>query len=99
MVALAPTFPSGPSRLLPLLTEHCRHDLPALHAVLAGGGLPGLAEWFDSRRCSVAERIVLVRELFGASCAWSRAADLVARMRGAGFPGASGGDADLHRIA
>ncbi|MGO4649323.1 nucleotidyl transferase AbiEii/AbiGii toxin family protein [Nocardia sp. 2YAB30] len=83
VVALAPTFPSGRSRLLPLLTEHCRNELPALRAVLASDGMPGLAERFADSHHSVAERIVLIRELFGANCSLSRAADLVARLPGA----------------
>lgn len=99
VVALAPAFPSGPDRLLPLLTEHCRHELPALRTVLASAGLPGLADRFADSRYSVAERIVLVRELAGASCSLGRAADLVARLPGAGASGAFGGHGDPHRIA
>lgn len=96
VVALAPTFPSGPSRLLPLLTEHCRHELPALRAVLASDGLPGLTRRFADSQYSVAERIVLVRELSGTHCSLSRAADLVSRLPGAAVPGGGG---DPHRIA
>ncbi|MGW5752260.1 nucleotidyl transferase AbiEii/AbiGii toxin family protein [Nocardia rhamnosiphila] len=96
VVALAPTFPSGPGRLLPLLTARCRHELPALRAVLASDGMPGLADWFTDSQCSIAERIVLVRELSDTSCSLSRAADLVARLPDAG---ATGRQADPHRIA
>jgi hypothetical protein len=96
VVALAPTFPSGPRRLLPLLTEHCRHELPALRAVLTSGGVAGLAECFADAQYSVAERIVLVRELSDPCCSLCRAADLVARLPGAGAPGGQG---DPHRIA
>ncbi|RJO72560.1 hypothetical protein D5S18_22615 [Nocardia panacis] len=96
VVALAPTFESGPSRLLPLLTEHCRHELPALREVLSCDGMTGLARWFADSRHSVAERIVLVCELFGASCSMSQAADLVARLPADRIPG---GHADPRQIA
>ncbi|WP_328396855.1 nucleotidyl transferase AbiEii/AbiGii toxin family protein [Nocardia sp. NBC_00416] len=68
VAALAPIFPSGSSRLLSLLTEHCRHEVPALRAVLGSDGMPGLAEWLSAGQYSMVERIVLVREIFGASC-------------------------------
>jgi len=96
VVALAPTFESGQGRLLPLLTEHCRHELPALHEVLSSDGITGLARSFADSRHSVAERIVLVRELFGAGCSLSRAADLVAQLPADRTPG---GHADPHHIA
>ncbi|WP_216895447.1 hypothetical protein [Nocardia alni] len=44
--ALAPTFPSGPSQLLSLLTEHCVHELPALRTVLDSKGVVAAARWF-----------------------------------------------------
>jgi hypothetical protein len=96
VVALAPTLSSGPSRLMSLLTEHCRHELPALRTVLVSDGMPGFTEWLAESQYSVAERIVLVRELFGVSWSFSRVADLVARLPGAE---AFGGRGDPHRIA
>jgi hypothetical protein len=58
--------------------------------------MPGFTEWLAESQYSVAERIVLVRELFGASWSFSRVADLVARLPGAE---AFGGRGDPHRIA
>ncbi|MBU3064948.1 nucleotidyl transferase AbiEii/AbiGii toxin family protein [Nocardia sp. NEAU-G5] len=95
-VALAPTFQNGPSRILPLLTEHCRHELPSLREVFASEGLPGLAQWFADSHHSIAERIVLVRELLGPNCSLGRAADLVARLPSDRIPG---GHADPRHVA
>lgn len=96
MVALAPAFPSGPSQLLSLLTEHCRPEIPTLRAVLDFGGMAAVAQWFADSGHSIAERIVLVRELFGASCSMASAADLVAEMPTAPMPS---GCVDSHRVA
>ncbi len=96
VAALAPTFRSGPSQLLSQLTDHCRHELPVLRGVRDSGGMAAVGRWFSDSGHSIAERVVLVRELLGANRTPAEVADLVAAMP---YPRIPGGRTDPHRVA
>ncbi len=67
VAALTPTFASGPTQLLSLLSEHCQHELPVLRDVLDSGGMADVARWFTDSGHSLAECIVLTHELHARS--------------------------------